>query len=116
MSGWLAALIAPRWPLAVAKQASLHTWPAYHQAMEQQILDVNFAELLARLDRAGVPVLLVWGDRDTVGDREYAQAIASTLANVDVRIVPGADHSLPASHPGVIVEVSNPPATAQARP
>lgn len=116
LSGWLAALMAPRWPLTVARQASLHTWPAYRQTMEQQILDVNWEALLARLDQGGIPVLLIWGDHDTVGDREYAQGIARALANVEVRIVPGADHTLPASHPGLIVEASNPPAAAQARP
>lgn len=102
LAGWVAAALAPRWPVAISRQASLHTWPAYHQALEQQILHADWADMLGALDRAGVPVLLVWGDADPVGDPAYAADVAARLPLVEVEVVPGADHTLPASHPALI--------------
>lgn len=101
-SGWLAAVGAPRWPVPIARQASLHTWPAYHQAMESQILSVDWPRLLAAVDACGVPVTLAWGDRDRVGDPAYARDLASGLDHIDVEIIPGADHTAPIARPHIL--------------
>ncbi len=63
LSGWIAAVLAPRWPSDIARQASQHTWPAYRQAMEQQILHDDWASLLSGAAEAGIEVHLVWGRR-----------------------------------------------------
>ena len=105
VAGWIASVTAPRWPIPIARQASLHTWPAFHQAIEQQVLHDEWPALLERLDTAGVPVRLVWGDRDPVGDREYAMRLASSLTHVTVQIIEGADHTLPTARPELVVEL-----------
>ncbi len=102
LSGWLAALGAPRWPVPIARQASLHTWPAYRQAMEGQILSVDWAELLASVDAAGIPLTLAWGDHDAIGDPDYARALSTGLDRVEVEIVAAADHTLPTARPDLL--------------
>ena len=106
LAGSIAAVIAPRWPIPIARQASLHTWPAFHQTVEQQVLHDEWLPLLQRLDTAGVPVRLVWGDRDPVADHVYAALLAGLLSNVTVQIIEGADHTLPTAQPDLIVELS----------
>lgn len=106
LAGWLASVIAPTWPIPIARQASLHTWPAFHQTIEHQVLHDEWPGLLQRLDSAGVPVSLVWGDRDPVVDHEYAVLLANSLSHVTVQIIEGADHTLPTARPELIVELS----------
>ena len=40
LAGVVAAAIAPRWPVPIARQASLHTWDAYITTLEDQVLAV----------------------------------------------------------------------------
>ncbi len=101
-SGWLSAAIAVQWPTTIARQASLHTWPAYHQAMEQQILDVDWSTLLASLGRQRVPITLAWGSRDPIGDPTYARHLVEALETINIEIIPGADHSAPVAHPALL--------------
>lgn len=101
LAGILAAAIAPRWPLPVARQASLHTWPAYIAALEDQIIDCPWRELMHALADANVPVLLIRGEDDTVGDCAAQQALAEE-PGVVMMTVEG-DHTLPASHPTLLV-------------
>jgi len=105
LAGWAAAVTAPRWPVAIARQASLHTWAAYRQTIAQQVLHDDWPSLLGTVARAGITTRLVWGDRDPVGDHEFARLLADELQNVEVRIIPGADHTLPAARPSLIVEL-----------
>lgn len=100
LAGLLSAAVTPRWPIAVARQASLHTWPAYIAALEEQIINCPWSELLATLAEQGVPVHLIKGDRDTIGDVELLDEIA-TWPGVDVSIVDG-DHTLPAADPHLL--------------
>lgn len=101
-SGWVYAAIAPRWPLAIARQASLHTWPAYRQAIEQQLLHDDWPAVLDRLDDAGVPVTLVLGVNDHIGSHSHARRLARCHPNVDVRVIAAADHTLPAAQPELL--------------
>lgn len=109
LAGWIAAVVAPRWPIPIARNASRHTWAAYSQTLEAQVLHDDWPALVHGLDDAGVAVRLVWGDEDRVGDHDYAQELAGALAHVDVRVVAGADHTLPAARPDVIVELAGQP-------
>ncbi len=102
LSGWVAALAAPRWPLPIAREASQHTWAAYHQTLEEQILHDEWPQLLTALDAAGVEVALVWGDRDRLGDLAFARDVTLELPHASVVIVPGAGHTLPSAQPDVL--------------
>ncbi len=104
-SGWLSAAVAPRWPIPIGRQASLHTWGAYQQTLNEQVFQTPWSELLTRLDAAEVAVHLVWGDRDPVGDPAVAAEAGENLRHVSVSTVPGADHTLPAARPGLIVDL-----------
>ncbi len=94
LAGILAAAIAPRWPLPVARQASLHTWPAYLAALEDQIINCPWRELMHALADANVPVLLICGGDDTVGDCAAVHALADEPSVVTMTVE--GDHSLPA--------------------
>ncbi|WCO68049.1 alpha/beta hydrolase [Iamia majanohamensis] len=102
LSGCVAATIAPRWPIPIARQASLHTWEAYVQAVHQQILHADWLPLLRRLDEARIPVEMVWGDQDPIGDVGYAKQLASEIPHLTVRRIGKADHTLPASRPRLL--------------
>ncbi len=102
LAGWAAATVAPRWPVPIARQASLHTWKAYEQTVHQQVLHEDWQILFEQLDRASVPVTLCWGSSDSIGDVDYAEQVASNLAGVEVRRIPGADHTLPAARPELV--------------
>ncbi|RMH67708.1 MAG: alpha/beta fold hydrolase [Actinomyces sp.] len=97
-AGWFAAVTDPSLPVPVARAASLHTWPAYRDALRHLVLEVDWARLL---DPPGPPVRLVWGDADPVGDRDLARRLAADRPRVTVAVVPGADHHLPLAHPEV---------------
>ena len=101
LAGLLSAAAAPRWPIPVARQASLHTWPAYIAALEDQIINCPWHDLLDTLASEEVPVHLIKGDRDSIGDPELLDALG-TRAGVDVTIVNG-DHTLPAAAPSLLV-------------
>ena len=104
-SGWLSAAMAPRWPITIARQASLHTWDAYQQTLDEQVFQTPWSDLLTRLDGAEVAVQLVWGDHDPVGDSGFATEAGENLRHVSVSTVPGADHTLPSARPGLIVDL-----------
>lgn len=99
-AGLLAAAASPGLPTPVARAASLHTWPAYRDAIDDVVAAADWPELLATLDSTGVTTELVWGADDRIGDRDLARS----LPGVSVEIVTGADHHLPLSHPDRCVE------------
>jgi pimeloyl-ACP methyl ester carboxylesterase len=102
-AGWLSAVAEPRLPIPVARAASLHTWPAYRDAIRHLVIDTEWAELIGVLDLAGTPVHLVWGSRDRIGDRSHADAIASQCSRATITSIKGAGHHLPMTHPQVCI-------------
>jgi pimeloyl-ACP methyl ester carboxylesterase len=98
-AGWLAAAIEPRLPIRLSRQVPLHTWPAYRDALNGLVVDADWRQLLTNLTRAGVPVRLVWGHRDHVGDVDWARNVAAGHADTSVELVDDADHLLPLTHP-----------------
>lgn len=98
-AGWLAALGAPRLPVPIARAVPLHTWPAYRDALDHLVLDVDWSDLIRRVADNQIPVRLVWGDRDSIADEAFVGDIRSDLPNVSDEIVCGADHRLPLTHP-----------------
>ncbi len=110
LASYLSAIAAPRWPIPIARQASLHTWPAYIQTLTDQIIECPWNQLIGDLGTAGTPVTLIRGSRDPIGDAEHIAALADNHANVTTRAVDG-DHTLPAARPTLLSdELHRPPA------
>lgn len=103
LAGVISAAVAPRWPVPIARQASLHTWPAYIQALEEQIIACPWDELLGRLAPAAVDIRFVHGNRDSIGDTRFLEALAATH-RTRLTFVDG-DHTLPAANPGLLTEL-----------
>lgn len=100
LAGIIAAAASPQLPVPIARSASLHTWPAYRDAMDQLIRDTDWDDALRRASTADIPVALVWGEHDRIGDRDFA----ATLPHVATHTVPGAGHHLPMTHPALCLE------------
>ncbi len=98
-AGWIAAAIEPRLPIRIARQVPVHTWPAYRDAINGLVIDTAWPQVLTNLGQAGVPVRLVWGSRDHVGDADWARTVAADHPNTSVELVDDADHLLPLTHP-----------------
>ncbi len=97
-AGWLSALAEPRLPVPIARQAPLHTWPAYRDAVRHLVIDVDWDELMSMCEDLGIEVRLVWGARDPVGDWSFAERLTSgRAAHVDV--LDHGDHRLPMTDP-----------------
>lgn len=97
--GRLAMLLEPSLPGELARSVSLHTWPAYRDALHHFVIDIDWAGALNDLDRSTIPMHLIWGTRDPVGDTDVARRLTATSAHVNVAMVADADHYLPMSHP-----------------
>lgn len=93
-AGVVAAALSPSLPLAIARAASLHTWPAYRDAMDHLVTGTAWGHCLHALDAAGTIVELTWGRHDRIGDRDHARM----LRPASVEIVEGAGHHLPLTH------------------
>ena len=100
LAGIVAAAASPRLPVPIARSASLHTWPAYRDAMDQIIRNTDWGDALRRASTADTSVALVWGEDDRIGDRDFA----ATLPHVAIHTVPGAGHHLPMTHPALCLE------------
>ena len=116
-AGWLAAAIEPRLPIRLSRQVPLHTWPAYRDALNGLVVGADWRQLLTNLTRAGVPVHLVWGRRDHVGDAGWARNVAAGHADTSVELVDDADHLLPLTHPELcraqlLTSMASPPTPA----
>ena len=94
LAGILATMLTPSLPVAVSRAASLHTWPAYRDAMDHLIADTDWDHLVGAVSRAGTSVRLVWGSADRIGDPDYARS----LSGASVEIVRDAGHRLPMTH------------------
>jgi pimeloyl-ACP methyl ester carboxylesterase len=100
-AGIAAGLATPKLPWPVAKAASLHTWPAYRDAMDLLIPHTDWTGLTRLACDLDVPVAMVWGSDDRIGDRSYA----SGLRGVALTEIPGAGHHLPMTHANLCVEL-----------
>jgi len=99
-AGVTAAVVTPGLPWQIATAASLHTWPAYRDAMDFLIGDTDWKRTTDLAHELDVPVTFTWGSDDQIGDRGYA----AELVGATVSEVPDAGHHLPLTHPGICVE------------
>lgn len=100
IAGLFAAAAAPELPTCIARAASLHTWPAYRDAIDDVISATDWSKVLTELAADGTSVELVWGSEDRIGDRSFA----ATLPGASVAGIDNADHHLPLTHPTRCVE------------
>lgn len=108
-AGWVAVAASPALPVAIARAASLHTWPAYRDAMTQLVGDTDWSRAAGRLADKDIKLNLVWGTRDRIGDRDLAR----TLAGAQVTLVPEADHRIPMTHGAFCASQLDPRAVAR---
>ncbi len=94
LAGWIAAGLAPSMPVPIARAASLHTWPAYRDAMVHLVAGTDWRDLTDHLGTNGTQLDLVWGSDDRIGSREFARE----LTNTRIHSVSGAAHHLPMTH------------------
>jgi pimeloyl-ACP methyl ester carboxylesterase len=97
-AGWMMAAMAPRWPLAVSRRSVLHTWQAYRQSLNDLILTTDWKNLL----NVTVPLTVIRGTKDNVGDRRY---LDSLLAPAAIVTVPDGDHHVALTHPHLLFEL-----------
>lgn len=98
-AGWFTAAVEPSLPVPVARAVSLHTWPAYRDAMRRLVIETNWGQLLGHVADHGIRIELAYGSDDRVGDHTHADAMSRMVMGVPVTRIPGADHRLPMSHP-----------------
>ncbi len=102
-AGWITAAAEPTLPVRVARGVSLHTWPAYRDAMRDLVLGTDWRQLLSQLDDHRIRVELTYGIADKVGDHDHARAIGAAGSHSTVTMIPNAGHHLPMSHPELCV-------------
>lgn len=95
IAGWLASAASPTLPIRIARSASLHTWPAYRDAISDVIAGTDWKHLCAQASANDTAVHLVWGEHDPIGDRQLARHFASAT----ITTIAAADHHLPLTHP-----------------
>lgn len=103
-AGWLTAALEPSLPVPVARAVSLHTWPAYRDAMRDLVIETPWPQLLTALDGNRTRVNLVWASGDQVGRHEHARTLAENLHHTTVTLMTGAEHRLPMTHPQVCID------------
>ena len=95
---WLSAALAPRLPVALARQAAWHTWESYVAGLNDVILSCNWRAPLETLDAAGVPVVIAQGARDPVPVEDRGAGLEVQYRCVATAVESGADHHLPLTH------------------
>ncbi len=100
LAGWLSALASPRLPAALARQAPLHTWPAYRDAVTSLVIEMDWHHPLADLAKLDVTVDLAHGERDDYVDRQFVHELCQRGADSAEAVqVSSAGHRLPLTHP-----------------
>jgi len=98
-ASWVAVLLHPELPVAIARQGVRHTWPAYLGGMNGVILRGGWEDAVHRLDAAGIPIVLAAGRRDRVPVAGLAEELGERYPCVRVLGHPGAGHDLPLTDP-----------------
>lgn len=98
LAGWVAAALAPRFPVPISRRSVLHTWPAYVGSLRSLVLDADWDELFA----TEVPVVVVRGADDEIGDLGELTRVAR---RADVHHVIDADHHVALTHPHLLFDL-----------
>lgn len=95
LAGIAAAALTPSLPIPIARAASLHTWPAYRDAIEHVVSTTPWVKLIDIAQDLQIPMTAIWGSDDNVGDQKYA----SQIHHLQTITIPEAGHHLPLTHP-----------------
>lgn len=96
LARWLIGLLRPSLPAASREDAPLHTWVAVDRSVAEAILSADPATWL--LD-THLPVRLVLGGADPIADPTWLEELAGGRRWIELVVVPGDDHHLPARDP-----------------
>ena len=91
---FVAPLLAPDVPPAVARDALQHTWPSYSQTLRHVIFKSGAREWLQQVQH---PVLIIQGTHDRIAPAEPVREVIATLPNVQLRVLE-AGHRLIFTH------------------
>lgn len=94
LAGLIAVAGSPQLPVPIARAGSLHTWPAYRDALDGFVADTDWSDALHAARKAGTHVTLAWGAEDRIGDRDHARS----LGEASIETIDRAGHHLPLSH------------------
>lgn len=96
---WVAVAASPEWPVPLARQGVLHTWPAYLGGMNGIIQRPGWKQALQALDARGTAVVLADGADDPVPVSGRSACLAAGFRCVQAVEHPAATHDLPVAHP-----------------
>ena len=96
ISAILVQLWRPDLPAPLARDSARHTWASYSGTLEGLIAAGDTAELVRSIH---TPIRFVVGEKDGVADRSYLATLSTLHPKVTLRIVTGASHDLPLTHP-----------------
>lgn len=102
---WIVVAASPQWPVRLAQQGVLHTWPAYLGGMNGIIQGPGWLETMASLNARRVPMVLAHGGNDPVPVPGRATTLARRFDRVTVRVHPVAGHDLPVGCPDWCAEL-----------
>lgn len=92
----LYAMIRPEFPYPILEDATRHSWASYSETIKRVIMA---AEGMRWLASARCEVALVAGTEDRLLDLDLLRELADQYPHVRLRVVPGAGHHLPLTHP-----------------
>ncbi len=97
----LTALARPGMPAVIRRGGVQHTWASYSGTFRSLFATAEGDRWLAEVE---CPVALIAGTRDGITDLDHLAALAKAYPHVTLDVQPGADHSLPLTHPAVCVD------------
>ena len=97
----LVRMVRPSMPSALADDRVRHSWVSYSETLSTVLIRSGAS---AWLDEVDVPVRLIAGSNDTAVELGFLQELTTSHLNVEIRIVDGAGHDLPLSHPDICLE------------
>lgn len=92
----LTAVARPGLPAVVRRDGVQHSWASYSRTFRNLLASAEGDQWLAD---ASCPVTLIAGTEDGITDLDHLTTLTTRLTHVTLEIQPGADHSLPLTHP-----------------
>lgn len=99
-AAWAAVVHAPQWPVLLARQGVLHSWPSYLGGMNDIILQGGWEDILPTLAERGVQIVFADGRNDPVPVAGRHAQFAQRFASVTRVVHPVGSHDLPIAYPG----------------
>jgi pimeloyl-ACP methyl ester carboxylesterase len=79
----------------VATYAAYHSLPGTSHALiktAQQLVPPNFDEMAERYKSITIPVLIIWGDKDTIVPLQVGRKLAANIPNSKLVVIPNCGH------------------------